>query len=200
MQVSKFSLIQLLWPENRYVSDDIEDEQINVFGVQVIVYSSNYLIIPFSVSCACRCTTCLIRVCRLIMGPRGAVDSRRLIHRLIDYVTLAVHTGALFRVRLCGVYTQAGKRRGEYALAVLLPPLSRPSSSPSPPSALASGTGRVWSSQLIRRGAGARCGPRGLSGHNKINSQAHGGHRASRSTDVASASLASSQRIPYCAN
>lgn len=93
-----------------------------------------------------------------------------------------------------------GRGGGEYALAVLLPPLSRPSSSPSPPSALASGTGRVWSSQLIRRGAGARCGPRGLSRHNKINSQAHGGHRASRSTDVASASLASSQRIPYCAN
>lgn len=158
MQVSKFSLMQLLWPENRYVSDDIEDEQINVFGVQVIVYSSNYLIIPFSVSRACRCTTCLIRVCRLIMGPRRAVDSRRLIHRLIDYVTLAVHTGALFRVRLCGVYTQSGKRRGEYALAVLLPPLSRPSSSPSPPSALASGTGRVWSSQLIRRGAGRAAG------------------------------------------
>lgn len=66
--------------------------------------------------------------------------------------------GALFRVRLCGVYTQSGKRRGEYALAVLLPPLSRPSSSPSPPSALASGTGRVWSSQLIRRGAGRAAG------------------------------------------
>lgn len=167
--------------------------------MQVIVYSSNYLIIPFSVSRACRCTTCLIRVCRLIMGPRRAVDSRRLIHRLIDYVTLAVHTGSLSRAPVRRVHP-GGEGRGEYALTVLLPPLSRPSSSPSPPSALASGTGRVWSSQLIRRGAGARCGPRGLSRHNKINSQAHGGHRASRSTDVASASLASSQRIPYCAN
>lgn len=126
MQVSKFSLMQLLWPENRYVSDDIEDEQINVFGVQVIVYSSNYLIIPFSVSCACRCTTCLIRVCRLIMGPRGAVDSRRLIHRLIDYVTLAVHTGSLSRAPVRRVHPGGeaeGRVRSCRTTAASLPPI-----------------------------------------------------------------------------
>lgn len=82
-------------------------------------------------------------------------------------------------MRLCTAY-----RVWKYALAVQLPPVSRPSS---PPSALASGTGWVWSSQLIRQRAGTRCGPRGLSRHNKINSQAHDGHRASRSADVASA-------------
>lgn len=123
--------MQLLWPENRYVSDDIEDEQINVFGVQVIVYSSNYLIIPFSVSCACRCTTCLIRVCRLIMGPRGAVDSRRLIHRLIDYVTLAVHTGSLSRAPVRRVHP-VGEGEGENTLLPYYCRLS-PAHPPRPP-------------------------------------------------------------------